>query len=212
MPLGTPYGSIDADLTGLYDGGTASLRRRENGMVSPDSRENGMVSPDSSRIPEERNKERLEELCKEQGNKEYTEVMDCYYNVFVIENDQGAAAARKYLADQSAVSANGPGKATALKILTEYFDAKGTLLTREVAGLILIAGLEAQYPHVGGRPYEGDVQYRSISRPPVELIKEKSLPAEVTVLRCGMDIPPLSGYSDTCPERLLALARAHRDT
>ena len=99
---------------------------------------------------EERNKERLEELCKEQGNKEYTEVMDCYYTAFVIENDQGAAAARKYLAEQSADEDNGPGKATALKILTEYFDAKGTLLTREVAGLILIAGLKAQYPHVGG--------------------------------------------------------------
>jgi len=36
---------------------------------------------------------------------------------------------------------------------------------------------------VTARPYENDVNYRSISRPLVELIKKHSLPAEVTVLR-----------------------------
>jgi tetratricopeptide (TPR) repeat protein len=36
---------------------------------------------------------------------------------------------------------------------------------------------------VTARPYEGDVHYRSISRPLVELIEEQKLPAQVTVLR-----------------------------
>jgi len=36
---------------------------------------------------------------------------------------------------------------------------------------------------VTARPYEGDVKYRSISRPLVELIEAKKLPARVTVLR-----------------------------
>ena len=33
------------------------------------------------------------------------------------------------------------------------------------------------------RPFEGDVSYRSVGRPLVELIEEKGLPAQVTVLR-----------------------------
>src|SRR5208282_3229759 len=36
---------------------------------------------------------------------------------------------------------------------------------------------------VTARPYEGDVRYRSISRPLVELIDKQDLPAQVTVLR-----------------------------
>src|SRR5271157_4867387 len=36
---------------------------------------------------------------------------------------------------------------------------------------------------VTARPYEGDVRYRSISRPLVELIDKQNLPAQVTVLR-----------------------------
>jgi tetratricopeptide (TPR) repeat protein len=36
---------------------------------------------------------------------------------------------------------------------------------------------------VVARPYDADVKYRSISRPLVELVKDKHLPAEVTVLR-----------------------------
>jgi hypothetical protein len=36
---------------------------------------------------------------------------------------------------------------------------------------------------VTARPYEGDVQYRSLSRPLVELVAERHLPAQVTVLR-----------------------------
>ena len=36
---------------------------------------------------------------------------------------------------------------------------------------------------VTARPYEGDVRFRSISRPLVELIERHRLPAEVTVLR-----------------------------
>ena len=43
-----------------------------------------------------------------------------------------------------------PAQGRSIKALNEYFEAKGSLRTREVAGIILIVALEVKYPHRGG--------------------------------------------------------------
>ena len=98
---------------------------------------------------EKRDMQRLKRLCSECGNPEYKAIMACYYNAFVVEDGQGVEAARKYLADETAREDNPPAKDKALKALSRYFEAKGSLRTKEVAALILILGLESQYPHRG---------------------------------------------------------------
>jgi hypothetical protein len=57
-------------------------------------------------------------------------------------------------------------------------------LSRERIGILLVTA----------RPYEGDVAYRSISRPLVELIRQRGLPAEVTM--CGR--PASGGCAKSC--------------
>jgi len=58
-------------------------------------------------------------------------------------------AARKYVADELAKADDSSVRAKALKALNGYMDLKGSLSTKEVAALILILGLEQQYPHRG---------------------------------------------------------------
>ncbi|KKM14302.1 hypothetical protein LCGC14_1707500 [marine sediment metagenome] len=98
-----------------------------------------------------RDMDSLKRLCTQRGNADYKTVMGCYYNAFAIENDQGVDAARKYLADEMAKEDNSPAKSKCLKALNGYFQAKGSLRTKEVAALILIFGLEVQYPRRGGK-------------------------------------------------------------
>lgn len=93
----------------------------------------------------------LGRLCTQSGTGDYQEVMTCYYSAFAIENEQGVEAARLYLANESAAEANTPSRQAGLELLTKYFDAKGTLCTKELAGLVLILALEYKYPHGGGK-------------------------------------------------------------
>ena len=93
----------------------------------------------------------LKRLCGDPDCADYEAIMTCYYNAFVIENDQGVEAARGFLAGEMAKAGAAPVRDKAVKLLNGYFQAKGSLCTREVAGLILIAALEAKYPHRGGR-------------------------------------------------------------
>lgn len=97
-----------------------------------------------------RDMESLKRLCTVEGSGEYREIMTCYYNAFAIENSQGADAARRFLAEEIAKPDNSPARAKALKALGEYFEAKGSLGTKEVAGLVLVVALEAKFPHRGG--------------------------------------------------------------
>lgn len=92
----------------------------------------------------------LKQLCVDQADGDYKDIMSCYYNAFVIENDQGVDPARKYLADEMKRDGNSPAKVKALEILNEYFSEKGSLRTREVAGLVLIIAVDAKFPHGGG--------------------------------------------------------------
>lgn len=91
----------------------------------------------------------LKQLCVDQVDGDYKVIMSCYYNAFVIENDQGVEPARKYLADEMKAEGVSPVKAKALGALNTYFTEKGSLRTREVAGLVLIIALEAKFPHRG---------------------------------------------------------------
>ncbi len=100
---------------------------------------------------EQRRLDDLQRLCQETGNAEYRAVMGGYYEVFAIEHKQGVAPARQHLADELARDDLPPLRRKSLEAMNGYFDAKGSLMTRELAGMILIMGLEHQYPHVGGR-------------------------------------------------------------
>ncbi len=95
--------------------------------------------------------DKLKGFCTDPANADYNGIMGCYYNAFAIENSQGVGPARKYLADETAKPDNPPARAKALAALNAYFDAKGSAHTKECAALILIIGLEAKYPHYGGK-------------------------------------------------------------
>jgi hypothetical protein len=99
---------------------------------------------------ESRDMATLKRLCSDRDCADYEAIMTCYYNAFAIENEQGVDAARGYLADEMAKGGKTPAKDKAVAALNEYFKAKGTLRTKEVAGLVLIIALEAKYPHKGG--------------------------------------------------------------
>jgi hypothetical protein len=99
---------------------------------------------------EARDLESLKRICLNQDAGEYREVMGCYYNAFVVEEKQGPDAAKKYLADASTKADCPPIRAKAIGALSEYFNAKGSLRTKEVAAMILIFALETKYPHRGG--------------------------------------------------------------
>jgi len=92
----------------------------------------------------------LKRLCDDQASADYSAIMGCYYNAFVIEDGQGVEAARAYLAAEAAKGDNTPARARAIGALRGYFAAKGSLRTKEVAALILVVGLEAKYGHRGG--------------------------------------------------------------
>jgi hypothetical protein len=92
----------------------------------------------------------LKKLCTDSDSAEYTAVMGCYYEAFRQEDTEGPDAARAYLAAEQARDDCPPHRREALKVLDDYMGAKGSLRTRELAGLILIIGLECKYPHRGG--------------------------------------------------------------
>lgn len=92
----------------------------------------------------------LKKLCLDQGNGEDGQIMSCYYNAFAIENNEGVDAARAFLVEEMAREDIGPARGKAVKALSKYFEAKGSLRTREVAGIILVIALESKYPHAGG--------------------------------------------------------------
>jgi hypothetical protein len=97
-----------------------------------------------------RDMESLKKLCTIEGSGEYREIMTCYYDAFAIENSQGANATRRYLADEIAKPDNSPARFKALKALSSYFEAKGSLGTKDVAALVVIFSLESRFPHRGG--------------------------------------------------------------
>ena len=101
------------------------------------------------RAAESRDLENLERLCADSESADYQAIMSCYYNAFAIEDGQGVDAARRYLAEEMARDDDSPAKRKGVEVLNEYFEAKGSLCTREAAGLILTFALEVKYPHGG---------------------------------------------------------------
>ncbi|MCY2928407.1 MAG: hypothetical protein NTV86_02725 [Planctomycetota bacterium] len=93
----------------------------------------------------------LKQFCTVDGEGEYGAILASYYQAFVLEDSRGPAAARDHLAAELARKDNSPLKDQALRGLNEYFAAKGSVTTREAAGIILVVALEAKYSHVGGR-------------------------------------------------------------
>lgn len=98
-----------------------------------------------------RDMDSLKRLCFNQGDGDYGDILNCYYNAFAIENSQGVAAARQYLADEIARTDNSAARGGAAKALNEYFVAKCSLRTKELAGIILVLALEAKYGHHGAK-------------------------------------------------------------
>ncbi len=142
-------------LVGCYKDKVEKARKTAEEAASQISREyeESMVLADARELMaavELRDLGDLKRLCVDQVAGEYKVIMSCYYNAFVIENDQGVEPARKYLADEMKAEGISPSKAKALGVLNVYFAEKGTLCTKEVAALVLIIGLEAKFPHRGG--------------------------------------------------------------
>lgn len=81
---------------------------------------------------------------------EYGDIMGCYYNAFALEEKEGPDAARKYLQDELKKADASSLRGKALATLNDGFAAKGSLRTKEVAGLVFIVAMEVKYPHRGG--------------------------------------------------------------
>lgn len=100
---------------------------------------------------EARDLDALRRVCCDEGEGDYRAIMTCYYDAFVIESRDGTEAARAYLREERSREGNSPARAKAVGALGAYFEAKGSLRTREVAGLVLLIALEARYPGHGAK-------------------------------------------------------------
>ena len=105
------------------------------------------------RAVDDRDLESLRRLCAvgDETAGEYGAILGDYYHAFAIENGEGPDAARARLAEGLATPGLSPARAKALKGLDAYLEAKGSLRTREAAGLILVLAFECKYPGYGGR-------------------------------------------------------------
>jgi hypothetical protein len=99
---------------------------------------------------EEKDLERLKTVCGELNASLDTEVLGFYYRAFAIELQSGPASARQYLAEKLSDTALGENEKRPLRALKAYFDAKGTLSTKDAALLVVAIVLEVKIGHGRG--------------------------------------------------------------
>jgi len=99
---------------------------------------------------EEKDLERLKTVCGELDEMLDTEVLGCYYHAFKIELQSGPASAQEYLAGKLSESTISEGKKRPLRALKAYFDAKGTISTKDAALMVVAIALEVKIGHGRG--------------------------------------------------------------
>jgi hypothetical protein len=91
--------------------------------------------------------DRLKSACTELDVLLDTDVLGVYYRVFALEVESGPAVAKLFLADKLSDSALSDRQKRPLQALKVYFDAKGTISTKDAALTVLAIVLEAKFPH-----------------------------------------------------------------
>jgi hypothetical protein len=89
----------------------------------------------------------LKSACAELDVLLDTDVLAMYYRAFAVEVESGPAAAKRFLADKLSDSALSDRQKRPLEALKAYFDAKGTISTKDAALTVLAIVLEAKFPH-----------------------------------------------------------------
>lgn len=94
--------------------------------------------------------QKLKDACKEIDLQLGTRVVAKYYRAFALEVEKGPPNVLEYLDDEIGTLPDGNVERSALSGLRKYFEAKGTLTTRDAAILVLAVALEAKFPHGRG--------------------------------------------------------------
>lgn len=99
---------------------------------------------------EQKDLERLKSACDAVDLRLGTRVLVKYYKAFSLEIEEGPASVIGYLNAEIDGLADADVERTALTGLRQYFEAKGTLTTKDAAVIILLVALEAKFPHGRG--------------------------------------------------------------
>jgi hypothetical protein len=99
---------------------------------------------------EEKDLEQLKTACGELNELLDTGVLGLYYRAFAIEVQSGPAAAQEYLAETLSDPALRDNEKRPLQALKAYFDAKGSLSTKDAALLVVAIALEIKIGHGRG--------------------------------------------------------------
>ena len=94
--------------------------------------------------------QKLKDACEEIDLQLGTRVVAKYYRAFALEVEKGPPSVLEYLDDEIGNLPDGNVERSALLGLRKYFEAKGTLTTRDAAILVLAVALEAKFPHGRG--------------------------------------------------------------
>lgn len=93
---------------------------------------------------------KLKNACEAVDFRLGTRVLVKYYRAFALEIEEGQPSVIEYLDAEIENLADEDVERSALVGLREYFEAKGTLTTKDAAIIILAVALEAKFPHGRG--------------------------------------------------------------
>ena len=99
---------------------------------------------------EERDLERLKAACGELNALLETNALRCYYRAFAIELQSGPASAKEYIGEELSNPARSDDEKRLLRALKAYFDAKGTISTKDAALMVVAIALEIKIGHGRG--------------------------------------------------------------
>jgi hypothetical protein len=96
---------------------------------------------------DEQDIERVKAVCSEWDAFLGADAMAAYYRAFAIEAQSGPAATREHLAEQLADPGLSEQNRRALEALDAFFEAKGTISTKDAALIVLGIALEIKFRH-----------------------------------------------------------------